>query len=79
MYILHLSPLGRIILRLNTIRISGFEIHISGYDEDRNRIDFTMSKICYPEDSPYDCGYCHIVSYVKDGILTPCNIYRSLC
>ena len=78
MYTLYMSPLGEITLDLDSIRISGFNIYVAGYDNDRERIDFTMEKICYLEDIPYGFGYCHILSYTKDGISTPCNIYRSL-
>ena len=78
MYTLHISPLGEVVLHFATIQISGFNIYISGYDEDHNRIDFTMDRFCYPEDSPYGCGYCHIVSYVMQGVTTSCNIYRSI-
>lgn len=52
MYTLHISPLGEVVLHFDTIRISGFNVYISGYDEDRNRIDFTMDKFRYPDDSP---------------------------
>ena len=79
MYTLYLLPIGEIILRFATIRMSGFYIYISGYDEDRNRVDFVMDKLCYPDDSPYGCGYCHILSYTTQGKVVPCNIYRSLC
>ena len=78
MYTLHLSPLGEVTLHLDTVHISGFNIYLTGYDDDNNRIDFTMDKLCYLEDIPYDFGYCHILSYTKNGISTPCNIYRSL-
>ena len=79
MYTLYLSPLGEVVLHFATIQISGFYVYISGYDEDRNRIDFVMDKLQYPDDSPYDCGYCHIISYAMQGVTTPCNIYRSIC
>lgn len=78
LYALYIRPLGEVILHLDSISIDGFKIFITGYDNDHNRIDFTMDKMAYLEDSPCDCGYCHIVSYVKNGITTPCNIYRAL-
>jgi len=79
MYTLYLSPLGEVILHFDTLRISGFNIQISGYDEDHNRIDFMMDKLSYPDDRPYGCGYCHILSYSIQDEVTPCDIYRSLC
>lgn len=78
MYTMHLSPFGEIILHLNTIHILGFNIYISGYDSNHNRIDFIMRKICYPEDSPFGWGYCHIVSYADNGTTTECDTYQSI-
>lgn len=78
MYILHLFPLGEVRLYLSTILIYGFNIYISGYDEHHNRIDFTMDRMHYPEDYPNVMGYCHIISYIKNGITTKCNTYASL-
>lgn len=78
MYTLHLSPLGEITLSLDTIRISGYFVYITGYDDNHNRIEFVTDKFCYLEDDPYDYGYCHIVAYIKNGIKTKCDIYRAL-
>lgn len=78
LYTLHIRPLGEVILHLDSISIDGFKIFITGYDNDHNRIDFTMDKLCYLEDSPDDYGYCHIISYVKGGVHTACNVYKPL-
>lgn len=78
MYTLHIPTVGKVVLHFATIRIHGFNIYISGFDEDHNRIDLTLDKICYPEDSPYDCGYCHIISYTMHGKTVPCNTYKSI-
>lgn len=78
MYTLHIPTVGEVILYFATIRISGLHIYISGYDEDHNRLDLTLDKLVYPEDSPYDCGYCHILSYTMHGKVVPCNTYNSI-
>ena len=63
MYTLYLPTIGEVTLQFATININGSKIYISGYDEDRNRVDFTLDKLEYPEERPEDCGYCHIISY----------------
>lgn len=78
MYTMYLQPLGEITLDLSTIRISGFFIYVTGQDDHHNTIEFTMDKLCYLEDDPYDYGYCHIVAYVKQSIKTFCDIFKSL-
>ena len=78
MYVLHISPLGRVVIYLSTIIISGFNIYMTGYDEDHNRVDFVMDKISYPDENPEGCGYCHILSYTMHGVTVPCNTYKSI-
>lgn len=78
MYTLYIPSIGEVILHFATIYITGFKIYISGYDEDHNRIDLTLDKLVYPEDSPFGCGYCHIISYATQGATIPCNYYRSI-
>ena len=78
MYTMYLLPIGEVVLHFNTLRISGRNVYISGYDEDKNRIDFTMDNLCYPDESPYDCGYCHITEYSMHGKTTTCNAYKSI-
>lgn len=78
LYTLHIRPLGEVTLSLDSINISGKNIFITGYDDNRNHIDFTLDKLCYLEDSPYDYGYCHIVAYRKNGVSTQCNVYKPL-
>lgn len=77
-YTLFMQPLGEVHLHLDSTIIDGFNIFITGYDDDHNRIDFTMDRLCYLEDSPCDYGYCHIVSYVKGGVFATCNVYKPL-
>ena len=78
MYVIYLHPFGRIVLRHHTIHILGSHIYISGYDEDRNRIDFTLDIMKYPGDTVSNYGYCHIVSYTAQGVTTPCDLYLSV-
>ncbi len=78
MYTLHIPTVGEVVLHFATIRIDGFKIYISGYDEDHNRLDFILDKLAYPEDSPYGCGYCHIISYTMHGKTMPCDKYHSI-
>ena len=78
LYTVHIRPLGEVTLCLDTITISGFYIFIVGYNDNKDRINFTLDRLCYLEDSPYDYGYCHIVSYSKDGVSTQCNVYKPL-
>lgn len=78
-YTLHLPlPLGEVVLHLDTMRISGFYHYVTGYDLDRNPIHFVMDRFAWIGDVIYEYGYCHIVSYSKGGIVTPCNVYQSL-
>lgn len=78
MYTLHIRSLGRIILHISTMYVCGAMIHVSGHDDDNNIISFIMDRFICPDDSYYEYGYCHIVSYIKDGILTACNAYSSI-
>ena len=77
-YTLYLRQLGEVRLNLNTIIIQGATLYISGYDNDRNCIDFAMDKFNFLEDDTFSCDYCHIVSYNKHGVLTTCNMYAVL-
>lgn len=79
LYCIYMRPLGKVVLRLDTIKISGFFTYITGYDEDHNRIDFVMDRMRYLDDYDADCGYCHIVSYTTNGVTVPCNCYQALC
>lgn len=76
LYTLYLRPLGEITLHLDTVSFSGRNIFMNGYDSNHERILFTFDKFNYPEDVPSDYGYCHITSYMKGGICTPCNTYK---
>lgn len=78
MYTLYLPTIGEVVLRFATIRIDGFHIYITGFDEDHNRVDLTLDKLVYPEERPEDCGWCHIISYIAQGKTVPCNMYRSI-
>lgn len=78
LYALYHRELGQIILHLDTIRISGFNTYVTGYDDDHNPIDFIMDKFDFLEDYSAGYGYCHIISYTKNGITIPCNIYQAL-
>lgn len=78
MYTLHIPTVGEVVLHFATIRISGFKIYISGYDEDHNRLDFILDKLIYPDESPYDCGYCHILSYTMHDKTVQYNKYHSI-
>ena len=78
MYTMYLPAIGEVVLHFATIRFDGFKIYISGYDEDHNRVDFTLDRLIYPENSPEDCGYCHIVSYNTKGQTVPYSSYHSI-
>jgi hypothetical protein len=78
MYTLYLPTVGEVVLHFATIRISGFRVYISGYDEYHERIDFIMDKLAYPDDRPEGCGYCHIISYTMHGVTVSCNYYKSI-
>ena len=75
MYVIYLHPFGRIVLRHDTIFILGKFVYISGCDENRNRIDFVLDVMRYPDEFR---GYCHIVSYTVQGVTTLCDLYRSI-
>ena len=78
MYTLYIPTVGEVTLHFATIRISGFRIYISGYDDEHNRVDLTLDKLAYPYERPEGCGYCHIISYETQGKIVPCNYYRSI-
>lgn len=78
MYTLYIPTVGEVVLHFATIRISGFRVYISGYDECHERIDFIMDKLAYPDERPEGCGYCHIISYTMHGKTVPCNYYKSI-
>ena len=77
-YKLYFASFNIITLHFSTMRISGRKTYITGYDDNNERIDFIMDRFQHPDDEPYDYGYCHIISYVKNGVSTPCNIYGAL-
>jgi hypothetical protein len=78
MYTLYLPTVGEVVLHFATIRIDGFKIYISGYDDEHNRVDLTLDRLVYPDDRPHGCGYCHIISYTTQGKTVPCNSYKSI-
>ena len=79
LYAIHTAELGKVMLHTKTMSFHDKNIHITGYDDDDNQISFVLDKICYLEDYfSSDYGYCHIVSYTKDGVCTKCNMYQSL-
>ena len=77
-YTIYSEEFGHITLHMYTIHISGFHTYITGYDEDKKPVNFVMDKLCYLDDYITDYGYCHIISYTKDGVCTKCNLYQSL-
>ena len=77
-YALYIKPFGVVTLHLDTVVISGFNLYVTGYDCNKSRIDFVMNKFTFLEDDVYDCGYCRIKQYTKDGVTTTCNIYQSV-
>lgn len=78
MYTLYFPSLGEITLDLDTIFLCGHIFHIIGYDDSHSRIKFTMDKLSCLEEYYYDYGYCHIISYTKDGVTVPCSFYHAL-
>ena len=79
LYAIYTNELGRVILHMATVRISGFNTYVTGYDDDDNQIDFVMDKMCHLDDYfSSDYGYCHIIAYIKDGARTECSLYQSL-
>lgn len=79
LYVINTAELGRVILHMSTMSFHDIYIHVIGYDDDDNQIRFVLDKICYLDDYfSSDYGYCHIVSYLKDGVCTECNMYQSL-
>ena len=77
-YTVYIQQLGEVRLDLSTVNICGFLLYISGYDNNRNLIDFVMDKFNFLEDDVFDCDYCHIISYTKCGVCTNHNAYAVL-
>lgn len=77
-YTINTKELGRIILHEDTIVRRGRIIYMLGYDDKHTPIRFVIDKMCHTNDYVLDYGYCHIVSYTKDGVCTECNMYQSL-
>ena len=73
-YTIHSRELGRVVLHLDTIYFSGFFVYISGYDDDHNRINFTMDRFIFPAQ---ERGWCHVISYVIGNAHTSCSAYYS--
>jgi hypothetical protein len=74
-YIIYIRQLGEVRLCLDTVHINGFILCVSGYDSDRNQVDFVMDKFNFLEDATFDCDYCHVVSYTVCGTTTTCNMF----
>ena len=77
-YTVYLPKIGEVTLYFDTIRVSGFNIYISGHDSDRNKITLTLDRLVYPDEHPGDCGYCHIISYTMQGETVSCNYHKSI-
>lgn len=77
-YTVHIPGIGRLTLYFDTIRVHGFNIYISGHNEDRENIELTLDKLVYPDSHPEECGFCHIVAYTMYNETVPCNYYRSI-
>ena len=77
-YTIHLPKIGEVILYFDTIKPCGYNIYISGYDNDHNHIKLTLDKLVYPDSHPEECGFCHITAYAINGVTTTCNLYRSI-
>lgn len=78
MYTLYIPTIGEVTLHFATIRIHGFKIYITGFDDEHNRLDFILDKLVYPDEQPEGCGYCHINSYELHGKTVPYNKYHSI-
>ena len=78
LYAIYDGVLGRVVLHLDTIRIDGFNTYVTGYDDEHNPIQFTMDRFKYLDDYWSGYGYCHMVSYTKQGVTTPHNKYYAL-
>ena len=78
MYTLYVPALGEVTLDLDSIFLRGHLFYIIGYDDSHSRVEFIIDKLSCLEDYYHDYGYCHILSYTKDGVTTHCNLYRSL-
>lgn len=78
LYTIHMPRIGLVKLYFDDIRIHGFNIYMTGYDEENNKITLVLDRIVYPSDRQDDCGYCHITSYTVHGKTTSCNMYRSI-
>ena len=78
MYTVYVPDLGEVWLDLDSLVLLGHIFHIIGRDDSRSRIEFVIDKLSCLEDYYNDYGYCHILSYTKDGVMTPCNLYCSL-
>ena len=77
-YDLYFADSVPIVLHLDTLRISGFLQYVTGYSDDHTRIDFTLDALEYPEDPPFDYGYCHIIAYTVSGITKQCDIFGAI-
>ena len=78
MYKMYLHQVGEVILHLDTMVIDGFMKYITGYDCDRNRIDFVIDRLSHDDEYPMGYGFCRVVSYTIDGTTMSCNKYYSL-
>lgn len=76
-YTVHLPVIGELTLYYDSIRVHGYNIYISGYDNEHNPIELTLDKLKYPQERPGDYGYCHIISYTIRGQVVHCDIYTS--
>ena len=76
-YTIYVPSLGEITLHLSTATFSGRTIFMRGLDNNHERINFTFDQFVYP-DSEKSCGFCHITSYTKGGVYTPCNMYQAV-
>lgn len=77
-YTVHLPTVGELTLYFDTIRVSGFNVYISGHNSDSSAITLTLDKLVYPDEHPDGCGYCHIIAYTMHGQTVPCNYYKSI-
>lgn len=78
LYTVHLPNIGMVKLYFDTIRVQGYYVYISGYDEDNNLVELTLDKMVYPDDHPGECGYCHIVAYTMRGQTVYCSHYKCI-
>lgn len=71
----YIPALGEVTVQLETLEFQNGQYHLRC-----NNVNGVIhcSKISWQEDYTYEFGWAHVVSYVIDGVFTPCNHFTSI-